>query len=172
MCIKNAHWGQKEYKMWEESEIERKESTKSVTIVAVVKPKLLDQSNSSLAKAPVIRSIEQASSPKIRLLCSFHMVHIKHKGTKFYTSDACFPNQFCQPNNKSTTLPSSIHWILNDRNIKLQIVDATRQCSNRCIENRVCTCCIRFFFIEKCTSACKRLLEILFELEIHRDGFL
>ena len=53
MCIKNAHWGQEDYKMWEESEIEHKESTKSVTRVAVVNPKLLDQANYSLAKAPV-----------------------------------------------------------------------------------------------------------------------
>lgn len=34
---------------------------------------------------------------------SFHTNHTKQAGTRFHTSDKCFPNQFLQPNNNSAT---------------------------------------------------------------------
>ena len=130
MCIKSAHWGLENYKVEKEG-IEPKESTKSVTIVAVVRPQILDQSNSSLTKEPINWSIELALSSKILLLRSFHIVHIKHKGTKFHTPDICFPNRFRHLNNESTTFSPSTHWIPKNLKIKRHKWDTKLQCNRR-----------------------------------------
>ena len=52
MCIKNAHWGKRDYNKVEEERLKHKESTNSVTRVVVVNPETLAQSNKSLTKSP------------------------------------------------------------------------------------------------------------------------
>ena len=57
----------------------------------------------------------------MRLFCSFHKIHIKHKGAMFQISNECFPNQFFHPNKMSTILLGSTHW-----SRKLQRCSSTR----------------------------------------------
>ena len=60
MCIKNAHWGNKDYNKVEEERLKHKESTNSVTRVVVINTETLAQSNKSLTKPPFNWSMELA----------------------------------------------------------------------------------------------------------------
>ena len=91
-----------------------------------VKPQTRAQSNNELTKTPLSWSIELAWSWQIRLLCSLQIVYIKHKRSRFQTSNKCFPNQSLHLNKRSTT-----HWTPKECRIKLLNSDATLQCNRR-----------------------------------------
>lgn len=68
---------------------------------------------------------------KARLFHSFHINHIKYAGTRFHTSEVCFPNHFLQPNNRGTIVKCITHWILNILKTSLHKILAISQWSKR-----------------------------------------
>ena len=75
----------------------RKETTKLAREIAGVRPQTRAQSNNKPKNNSIIINVECSSSSKMRLLRSYQIVHIKHEGTKFQTTESCLPNQLCHP---------------------------------------------------------------------------
>ena len=103
----------------------------SVIEVLVVKPQALDQSNRIKVKPSRSCLPELDTSSKVRWLRSFHIIHIKHKGTRFRISEECRPNPFHLLNNKSTTFPKSTQRTPKVWKIQLHKTPATWQCNRR-----------------------------------------
>ena len=95
-----TRWKQ-QYKGKHQKEAECHESTNSVTVTAVVKPHILDQSNKEVTKVPRSWSGELDKSSKVLKFLSRHTVHMRHNGIKFQMWEWCLPNQLCHPNSKS-----------------------------------------------------------------------
>lgn len=117
----------KELEKWTKHE----ESIKSAMEQHVVKPHALDHSNKETTKSSKSWLSEHSLSSKIRWLRSHHMVHIKHRGTRFQTTEECFPNQFRQPRNRSTTRPGNNQNTPNERKTKSHNMAARGQWSNK-----------------------------------------
>ena len=112
-------------------EVECHEAANSVTIVAIVKPHILDQSNKEVTKLPRSWSGELDISSKILKFLSRHTVHIRHIGIKFQMWEWCLPNQLYHLNNKSTTCLGRTQWMRKETKTKFQSFWAALQCNNK-----------------------------------------
>ena len=83
MCTKYVHRKAISYKRGEKTESTLKETIKSGTLSAEVKPHTRDQPNKELTNFSRSWSEEHNASSKVWLLRSRHTVHIKQRGAKF-----------------------------------------------------------------------------------------
>ena len=84
----------------------------------LVKLHTQDQSNKELVNDTINWVFEFSVSSNVQWLHSLHNVHIKHNVTKFQISNEYLPNQFRQPNKRSTTFLNNTHWIAKDLKAK------------------------------------------------------
>ena len=73
-----------------------------------VSPQAQDQSNRDPLKKASSWSPDLSMSSKVCRLCSLHIHHIKHNGTKFQILDERFPNQFHQSKRTSDTVSECV----------------------------------------------------------------
>ena len=94
--------GNQETKLREDINSEREEQS--------VKPQQQDHSKRLRWLKTFNSSNVFSFSSKDQRFCSNHTIHIKHLGTKFQMSDLCFPNYWCQQDNKPAKLGIT-QWI-------------------------------------------------------------
>lgn len=99
--------------------------------ITMSKPHTLDQSDKVCISTDCSCSWELSKFSQVCLLPSFHMIHIKHDGTRFQMSDECSLNQFLQPNNKAITVQGKTQWIPIILKMTLHILKAILQSSNK-----------------------------------------
>ena len=109
----------------------KRKSWNSTKELQWVKPHTLDQSDKVRISTDCSCSWELSKFSKVCLLLSFHMIHIKHDGTRFQMSDECSLNQFLQPNNKAITVQGNTQWIPIILKMTLHILKAILQSSNK-----------------------------------------
>ena len=124
-------WWKQTYNRLNWKEAECHEAANSVTVVAVVKPHILDQSNKEVTKLPRSWFGELDISSKVLEFLSRHTVHIRHIGIKFQMWEWWLPNQLYHPNNKSTTCLGRIQWTRKETKTKFQSFWAALQCNNK-----------------------------------------
>ena len=95
------------------------------------KPQQRDQSKRVLWQNSNNWTTVFSSSSKARRFHSNQIVHIKQPGTKSHISELCFPSQWNQQNNKSSTEPGMTQSIPNNRSIYIHKEWAIGQKSNK-----------------------------------------